>query len=73
MFYFHTRTTRRVNLVASIVLLLHRQLVKFPGDVVCSSGVGIPVGIYTIGNNVCPLFLMIIFFIAPPTCACTPG
>ena len=67
----HTRTACRANLVASIVLLPHRQLVKFTCDVVCCCTVGVPVGVHAIGGCMRLLFFLVVFFITPPANSCT--
>ncbi len=40
-----------MNLITSIVLLPHRQLVKIAGDVVRRPGVNIPIGTNTVGGG----------------------
>jgi hypothetical protein len=75
----HIIAVGSVDLVLALVLVMHRELVQSAGEVMSNAGVGVPVGINTIGHQGA-LFLVISFhiiiitvgvvFIAPPAVAC---
>jgi hypothetical protein len=47
----HTSTTRRVDLIIAGVLVPHRELFEFAGDVVYHPRVGVLVGVHPIGHG----------------------
>ena len=68
----HTGSACRVYLITTMVPFPHHQLVKFPGDVLGSTGVGIPVGVNAVdvGDEVGCLLLLMIIIIAMPARSC---
>ena len=68
---FHTRSTCRVHLVMSMVLVSDGQLVEFSCNMISGTGVRIPVCVDAVGvgDDVCLLFFILIVLIAIPTLA----
>lgn len=51
LIYLHTCSTRRVDLVIAIVLVPHRELLEFAGDVIGRPRVRVPVGVDAIRHG----------------------
>ena len=58
-----------MHLVMSTILVSDRQLVEISCDIICSTGICIPVRVDAVGvgDDVCLLLLVLIFLIAIPT------
>jgi hypothetical protein len=65
----HTLSIGSVDLIAACIFFLHGELVKLTGDVVCGTGIAIPVGVHAIGRSVGALLLLFFFVVgvAMPT------
>ena len=71
----HTRTTCSVYLVLSTVLVLDRQLVQLPCDVMCSTSICVPVCVDVVGesDSMSLLLFELIFLVPVPTLTGTPA
>jgi hypothetical protein len=58
----HTLSICRVNLVMTLVLLSHGELVELTGDVVDGTGVAITIGVHVVGHRIGTLFLLLLLF-----------
>ena len=72
----HTLTVGRVHLIMPLVLVANSKVVEFAGDVMCSPGIRVPIGVYTIGSGMHFLVficVIIIFIFLPPEPAVLGG
>ena len=69
MSYFHTRATCSVHLVMSTIFVSDRQLVKLTCDMICRTGIRIPVCVNAVGvgDGIGHLLIVLIFLIEIPT------
>jgi hypothetical protein len=62
----------RVDLLVTMVLLLHGELVELTGDVIGGTGIAVPVGVHTIRRRVGAL-LLLFFFVVGVAVPALPG